>query len=555
MKTSKTLAMLLASSMILATLSACGSTDSTTNTGNSNNNTNTNVAEDVDLNLSGTSPITFPLDEPLTFDFHYHNSDKYVFDETWPVFEYMAELTNISLVNVANPVSTSTTTELSLQAFDQFPADLYGGGGNNSDYFREYGPLGAFYSLDDYMEYLPNYSAYLAENKDVIASTVSSDGKMYYIPILYNAPLTRVLFIRQDWLDNLGLEMPTTTEEYEQVLIAFRDDDPNGNGLNDEIPFFCDYWNEMIRLVTLWDARAYGSSDMTTRITMNDDGEMYHTWMTDEFKTGIENISRWYDMGLIDREIFTKGTASRKEYIPGDVGGSTRDMIASTSSYHDTVDIDGFHFAVMAPPVTATGNQFEENGRANVGTNGWAISTSCPEEYVGALFTYMDYFWSEEGWIMSNFGIEDVDYTMQNGEPIFTDAVLNNPDNKAVNTYLREDVGAQVNIGYLQDFRYELQWTHETGVTGIDMYLAEGYHEVFRMPSLSFEGDDLTNKLSLTSEINAFLDEKIQTFIVSDWTLIDGQWDSYITQLENMGVQDLVDIYTTAYANFAQYLN
>ncbi len=552
MKQSKTLAMLLASSMILATMSACGSADSSTG----NNNTFTaDPSADRGMNTTGESAITFPLDEPLEYTFHYHNSNKYVFDETWPVYEYVAELTNISLVNVANPVSSSTAGELALHAIDQFPADLYGGGGDNSSYFMEYGPYGAFYSLDDYMEYLPNYSAFLAENPDVIASTVSADGKMYYIPIIYDAPLTRVLFIRQDWLDNLGLDMPTTTEEYEQVLIAFRDDDPNGNGLNDEIPFFCDYWTEMIRLVTLWDARAYGSADMTTRISMDDDGNMYHTWMTDEFKVGIENISRWYDEGLIDIEIFTKGTASRKEYIPGDIGGSTRDMIASTSSYHDTVDIEGFNFVVMAPPVTASGNQFEENGRSKVGTNGWAISTSCDPDKVAALFTYLDFFWSEEGHLLANFGIEGVDYTMVDGEAIFTDAVLNNSEGKAVNTYLREDVGAQVNIGYFQDFKYELQWTHQVGIDGINMYLEEGYHDVFRMPSVSFEGDDLNTKITLTGEINAFLDENIQSFIVNDWTLIDGQWDNYITQLNNLGAQELVEIYDVAYARFAQYLS
>ncbi|MFI3115857.1 MAG: sugar ABC transporter permease [Clostridia bacterium] len=553
MKKTKALSMLLASSMILATLSACGSTDSTTNS--TTGSFTADPSEDRGMNTSGENAITFPLEEPLSYSFHYHAANKYTFNEDWPVFDYLAELTNISFVGTANPVSTSSTTELALQAVDQFPSDLYGGNAV-AVYAMSYGPYGAFYSLDDYWEYLPNYAAYLTANPDVLASTVGSDGKLYHIPYIADGDgaVARAYHIRQDWLDNLGLDMPETVEDLEKVLIAFRDDDPNGNGIKDEIPFFNDGWEECIRLVNFWDARCYASDNENLRIIPDENGEWYYTWTSDQFKTAIENVSRWYDIGLIDSEIFTKGTASRKEYLPGDIGGMTYDWIPSTTAYNDIVQVEGFNFVVMAPPVTEAGNQWSEHVRVKVKEHAWAISSSCDPEKVGPLFAFMDYYWSEEGRIVTNFGIEGEHWNYVDGEPVFTDAVLNNPDQKAVNTYLQEDLGTQIPVGYWMDYRYEIQWTHPIGVDGIELYTAGGFSDdLFMMPNLTYTEDELELYDSLLNSIITYGEEAIQDFIIGDWTAIDGKWDAYVEKTESLGLQELIDLTDVAYTRFMSY--
>ncbi|MFI3115856.1 MAG: sugar ABC transporter permease [Clostridia bacterium] len=551
MKTNKTLSMLLASTMILATLSACGSDDSST--GN-NSNLSGDPSGDRDFNTSGENLITFPLEEPLNYTFHFHASNKYVFDETWPVYVEMANLTNISFTSSANPVATSSSTELALQSVDQFPSDLYGGA-EVGPYAMQYGPYGAFYSLDDYWEYLPNYSAFLAENPDVVASTVGGDGKIYHIPYIADGTVARAYHIRQDWLDNLGLDMPETVADLEAVLIAFRDDDPNGNGIQDEIPVYNDSWQEVVRLVNLWDARAFSNDDRSERVVLGDDGVWYHCWLSDEFKYAIENVSRWYDMGLLDPEIFTKGTASRKEYIPGDTGGMTYEWIASTTAYNDTVtDIEGFNLVVMAPPITEAGNQWSEHIRTKVKPESWAISSSCDPDKVGALFAYMDYFWTEEGRNLSNFGVEGEHWTFVDGKPTFTDSVMNNDALKAVNTYLKEDVGAQVVVGYWMDYDYELQWTNEIGQAGVNMYLDGGFSDgLFMMPTLNYTDNELETHEALINEINTYHMEAVQDFVLLDWTLIDGKWDAYVDKSYSLGVQELLDLYGTAYDRYMTY--
>ncbi len=540
MKMNKRISMLLASTMALSMLASCGSSDG----GSSDSGVDANVAS-IPQEVS-ENPVSFPLDSAKEYTFHYHARNQYVFDPSWPVFQEMTSLTNISLVNTANPVATNSEEQIQLQAIDKFPSDLYGGN-NTAPYYMLYGPQGAFYALDDYWEYLPNFLSYLNDNPDVAATIVAEDGKIYHIPYIAEGGVARTYHIRQDWLDNLGLETPETVEDLEAVLVAFRDDDPNGNGLKDEIPYFNDKWNEMIRLVNLWDARCYATDTYAERVCVDENGEMYHAWTADEFKTGIENVSRWYDEGLIDQEVFTKGNSSRKEYIPGDIGGMTHEWVASTSSYNDTVTIDGFNFVTFAPPITATGNQWEEHQRIKVKPDGWAISVNCdePEE----LFAFMDYFYSEEGRILSNFGVEGVHYTMENGKPIFTDLVLKN--DKAANSYLEEDVGAQLKHGYWQDYEYEWQWTNEIGQAGVAMYTEADYAgNVIIMPELNYTSSELATYEELITPINSYLDEIIMTWVIEDWTKIDGQWDDHLARMDTLGVDELLANYQSAYDRY-----
>lgn len=514
-------------------------------------NTTETIVIDRELNLSGENPISFPLDEPLELTFHYHASNQYAFNESWPVFKEMEQLTNISFKNTANTFSTQTATEMQLQTASQFPSDLYGGS-NISNYFMTYGPDGAFYSLDDYWEYLPNFSQYLSENPDVIASITSPDGKIYHLPSLTDGGVSRAYFIREDWLDNLGLDMPETVEEFENTLIAFKNDDPNGNGIKDEIPYFNDNWLEMIRLVNLWDARCYSSDNYDDRFVRDEYGVWYHTWTTDEFKEGIKNISRWYDLGLIDRQIFTIETSARLEYLIGDLGGMTHEWVSSTSTYNNNSYVDNFKFSVVSPPITANGNQWEEHVRTKVTDDGVAISTSCDEEIVPLLFAYLDYFWSEEGRILANYGVEDEHWTYIDGFPTFKEEIVD--DSPSVYTYLRENVGAQLNFGFVQDYNYELQWTHPLGIEGAYMYTQNGYSDnLFTLPNLPYTSDELYYLDTLLYGIHGYQNEQIVTFILEDWMLIDSAWDKYVEKSELLGVPDLLNLVDTVYTRYISY--
>lgn len=97
-----------------------------------------------------------------------------------------------------------------------------------------------FLPLNDYVEeQAPNVMRMFEEKPDTRMLAVFTDGNIYGLPsVKFHRPdSTSMMMINQDWLDALGLETPRTLEEFRDVLRAFRDGDPNGNGKADEIPF------------------------------------------------------------------------------------------------------------------------------------------------------------------------------------------------------------------------------------------------------------------------------------------------------------------------------
>ncbi|SHH67043.1 hypothetical protein [Clostridium grantii] len=525
----KVIATVLTAMLSLSLLSGCGS--------NANNSEGT-------ANEAEKAAVTFPLAAKTEFDVHYHARDKYVFNESWPVFQKLGELTNVYLKNTANEVATNSTEQFQLQAVDGFPADIYGGN-SLAQYFIQYGQEGAFKAINEYWDYAPNFRKFLDEHKDIEAAITAPDGNIYYIPYVVDGDVSRTYFMRTDWLDKLGLEVPDTVEDLEKVLIAFRDEDPNGNGEKDEIPYFNDKWQEMLRLSNLWGARVYGNDSYDEHFIPDDNDKLYNSLVQPEFKVAVENISRWYDEGLIDQEIFTKGSSSRKEYLPTNVGGMTHEWVASTSGYNDKVDVEGFKFEGIIPPTGTNGEKWEEHERIPVKPDGWAISSNCDD--VATAIAYLDYMWTEEGRILTNFGVEGVSYTMVDGKPVFTDEVLNGE--KAVNAYLEEDMGAQLKGGYWQDYNYELQWTNAIGQDVVSKYTG-GKYSVKQLPPFQFttEGQAIVDKY--LSNINAYMEETIQSWILGDYKDIDAQWDKYVATLDEMGLQELQAAYQEGYDNY-----
>ncbi len=541
----KSWALLVAMTMGMTALTGCGADTTTTNPPVSGGDTTTTNPPAEGGDVAEVKGIQFPLEKPMEFDFHYHARNKYVFRPEWPVFQELAKRTNITLKNTANEVATNSEEQIQLQAVDGFPSDIYGGN-NTTKYFMQYGQDGAFVAINEFWDYLPNFKAYLDANPDVEAVITAPDGNIYHIPYIQDGGVARTYFMRTDWLDNLGLKVPTTVEELEVVLTAFKNDDPNGNGLNDEIPYFNDKWNEMIRLANLWDARVYGMDTYQERVIPTEEDTVYHAWTQPEFKEAIKNIARWYANGLIDQEIFTKGSASRKEYLPKDIGGMTHEWVASTSGYNAKVEIPGFMFETIAPPKSPSGNQWEEHERLKTKPDGWAVSSNC--ENPAEALAFMDYFYSPEGRILSNFGVEGEHYDMVDGKPVFKDSVLNG--DKAVNAFLEEEVGAQLKHGYWMDYEYERQWTNEVGQKGVELYEANDY-SVLQMPPLVYTDAEKDTMDRLLSNINAYQDEMIQKWIIGgDPAVVDADWDKYLAELEKLGMQELLDAYQSAYTNY-----
>lgn len=476
---------------------------------------------------------TFVSDKLVTLNvFEY--SDK-PFENDYAVVKKIKELTNVKLKGVLNDNVTDQKQAYNMMISSGDIADIAFFW--RDELFRD-GVEGAYLPLQDLIkEHAPNIQAILDQYPDAKKTATAPDGNVYYVPNFNDGQAATGYYIRKDWLDNLGLEIPKTVDEFYNVLKAFKEQDANGNGdKNDEVPYFAREKKAITNhLLYMWDAKDSFYID---------NGEVKYGQIDPEFKDAIKALSRWYKEGLIDPEIFTRGGKARDIMLNDNIGGSTHDWFGSTASYNDKLksSIEGFNWVPFLPPASTSGKIIESRSRGTGNNRGAAISSKCADPITAIKF--LDFCYSEEGRRLLNFGIEGEDYTMVDGQPVFANEVLS-ADNVLVALRKR---GVQINLAYQQDFNYEKQWINPIAVKGMEMYIeADCFFPTFPYMNYTVEEQDRLNELN--AAVKTYIEETVQKWIlgVDD---VDATFDNYLETLNGMGIQELLKIQNTVYKRY-----
>ncbi|MFI3228070.1 MAG: extracellular solute-binding protein [Clostridia bacterium] len=547
MRLKKIIATLLLASMTLSMV-ACSSSDSSTSTTDTSSSSSSSSS---DSSAATTEAVVVTTekgdgeyacsDTPIELDTFAIFQETYVLQTDQPIVQEIAAFTNVQMIGAASEYTSSSAEAFNLLMTKVELPDMIGG--NYLD-IAKYGAEGAFIPLNDLLEeYAPDIMAIFEKYPEVQAAMTSEDGNIYAVPFVYSDTLAQVWYIRQDWLDLLGLDMPTTVDEYEAVLTAFVNEDPNGNGVKDEIGFFMrqnNYDHNLIPLMSLW-----GIQDQWY---VNADGEVAIGSYSQEFKAAMEGISDWYAKGLIDPEIFIADNYVRDQFFAADTGGSTHDWIPSTSGYNDSITeyVEDFFISAMLPPADTNGDVWEPLTRGRITGNAWGIS--CDNEYPVESIKLMNFLFTDKGRDIVTYGIEGETFTYNDaGEPIYTDDVLNS--DQAVNTLINSMGGGNQCVAYLHDASYEAQMMSASGADDLDMYLeADVVDNLYPLiPTLSFTSDETEILTSTWVACRSYMCEKIEAWTY-DGSLIEKEFDTYIETLQKMGMDDVVQVYNDAYA-------
>ncbi|MCG8334431.1 MAG: extracellular solute-binding protein [Proteobacteria bacterium] len=494
------------------------------------------------------SPLQI-VKKPLKLSVQLNHARYPRYKESWPVEQAARAMTNIHLIDAtvgsntrsADSENTGRTEALNLMLATGKIPDIVGSS-RLKGFVNQYGPEGAFLPLNDLIEkHAPYLRAFFKARPHLKSAISAADGNMYYIPYLPDGKYGRAYFIRYDWLKKLGLKVPQTVHEVKSVLEAFRDRDPNGNGLKDEVPYFARQWPELIRLVTLWDGRSSGSD--TYHDFYVDKGKLKHPYAGKGYREGIKNLAQWYAEKLIDVEIFTRGASSREYLLSKNLGGMTHDWFASTSGYNTTLQskIEGFEFKAFAPPASISGKRIEEHRRIPIKPDGWAIGAK--NKHPVETIKYFDFWFSPKGRRLANFGVEGQQYTMVNGKPQFTEEFLTN--GKPVNNQLYE-IGAQIHgRGYFQDYEYERQWSNKYALEGIALY-DKGDYLIDQFLGVAFNKKEQRVYDRYWPSIRDYMLERQQSWILGNGN-VEADWKKYISQLNKMGLNKVLTVMQSAY--------
>lgn len=468
-------------------------------------------------------------DKPVELTMFFVNDPKLEDSEVW---QEIAKLTNVSLKTVS-PSSADASQALNTTIMSGDIPDLiiYG---DAKSFANQYGPEGAFARIDELVD------KYNCENlkkqlnrPEVHSYVIAPDEHIYYMCGVNPKTVAAGWFIRQDWLDKLGLESPKSVDDYYNVLCAFRDNDPNGNGKKDEVPYFSRF-SSPYDLTALWG----GFTDWNQQ-----DGKVFYGPKMEEYKTSLKNIAKWYKEGLIDKEIFTRGGKSRDKLLGDNVGGSTHDWFGSTAQFNDILKdkVPGLQLKAFAPP---TGKEYSIRDVAI--TQGAMIGAN--SKNLEAAIKLLDFSFSEKGSRFSNFGIEGKHYDMEGDYPKFQDWVVHG-DKTAIN--ILKESGACTAFPYLQDFRYEEQWMNDDANEGAQLYLNNNYL-VEKFPALSYSKEDYDKFNKIMTDIKTYVQETSQQWVFGSKD-VDATWDEYVATLDKFGLDEAMQIQQKAYDKYMEF--
>jgi putative aldouronate transport system substrate-binding protein len=399
---------------------------------------------------------------------------------------------------------------------------------------------------------LVNMSKYISEKKTPFvwklfqeqpiykAYSTSPDGNIYGFPYCeygVNNVVVQWNSIRADWLKKLGLQMPQTIDEYYKVLVAFRDQDPNGNGLKDEWPLI--YQNdEMFGLYRYKNAFGFETTDMWS---MDRSGNVQLDLVDDKFLDCLTTLNQWYRERLLYPEVRSSATW---DVITQDKAGgvtvlSSDNLLTRNASVHGVNPDCNYVFIPLL-----TNSKYPDNkpklSKRGSWHNYFSITADCKNPEIAVQ--WLDWVWaSPESVVLRYWGFEDKTYKTENGKMAYLDNVTRSP------------LGS---IGYLRGIgAYPNFVANESGESFLAMYVDQYPEQAYKDFSPHFVdivpeaiGTQEENDTYTTTwpDLETYIKESVVGFITGTKPL--SEWRNYVDTCNRMGLQRVVEI-RQAWAN------
>ncbi len=411
---------------------------------------------------------------------------------------------------------------------------------------EEYGVTrGMLVPLDEYIPaHMPNYAARL--DLDPAADAIpSSDGKSYYIGFLLDQDIATdgQFFINRQWLDKLGLSVPTTIEELTDVLRAFRDGDPNGNGLKDEIPYQATFDDNNTGIYNVFSA--WGNPMNEEFAFIDDGGRVRFAPLEPGFREGAEWLHLLCEEKLLDVECLTQGSSM---WVVKMNRGATGYFSYWRLGNTDLQSSITSQFEVMLP-VAAQGHQVRLARYADVVEFGASLTRQ--NQNIEASLHWLDAQLETETMLVSQNGPVGEMLT-RNADGRYE--VVHVPEANELYSIVPVICGQFfAPVSYYEQVYVPAPHRQEKSAYSA-MYEEAGVLEntSYRLlhyvtPKTSAESARLTQ---LKTQLKTVIDEALVSFITAGVT--DEGWEAFIRDLYAAGAEEYTALYQTAYDRYLQ---
>lgn len=423
-----------------------------------------------------------------------------------------------------------------------------------------YGSQGAFLPLNDLIEKQgTNTKKMFRDNPKIQSAITALDGNIYALPEVnecYHCSMSQKMWIYEPWLKKLKLKMPETTDELYEVLKAFKEQDPNGNGMQDEIPLSISpkSWSSSIDAFLLNSFiynPVYGSS--YKHIFIKDD-KLDVAFNKPEWREGLRYMNKLYAEGLLAPESFTQDD---NQLIQIGENPDTVLLGASTGGHQgiftQLLGESGRWLEYKTVPPLKGPNGVRYAALDSTGMNPGAFVITKKAKHPELALRWADGLYEREHTLRSVYGRPDQEWREAkdgevgiNGEP-------------AVWSELKS-YGTVQNIAWIQtgpslrtnDFRLSAVAKGDDDLEVVlynetkNKYEPHKPTDVSTVPPLFLTNEQASEVADLSKTINDYVDEMMARFVIGDADL-DKDWDGYVQQLEAMNVARYLDIYQEAY--------
>lgn len=440
--------------------------------------------------------------------------------------------------------------------------------GNMPDILMGMAPLGyEFYwdyilegKVQDLTPYVKKYGSNIRKMfKDFPQAEYLStgyDGNLYMLPVVRsyeNDPgrLAGALYINQTWLDNLGLAMPTTTAEFKNVLRQFKDNDPNGNGIKDEIPL------DLQEDLPTGLYGAFGIPVYKDLWYLDDSGQVHFAPVEDGYRRALTYYRDLYQEGLVGKDFYNQSITDIMKKIDGPV--STVGCFV-TDGVTNMLSAERAEEYVVVPPLSdEQGDCTWTNQEVESMWPEWfVVTSSC--KYPEIAVRLADYFYSTEGSYTALYGPQGKDnlwYYNEDGKVVFTDSA-----NKETKKYEFTPSYSLPHYRSEEFYAAAYEETDESKLTPaerIDKRNKEAQIELYfpvmpknSLPKAKMSLANMKKWKTTSQDIDDYTWRK--NFLMGEASL-ENEWDSYIANLKKLGVDDLIQIKQESYDEYIKWLN
>lgn len=537
--------------------------------------TETKAPEDTDVSGSITdgefqvsAPGEFPIvmgDTPATLRVFSSQHPNVIDMDANYATKWLEEKTNVHVDwMMVSAADSGTKLNLMLAANDKNEMPDVFMIGFNRGVAEAYGEQGVLMDLTDLIDqYGINHKANWDKNPGLEDKYTAYDGGKYFLARYYETVHVthyQKFWMNMQWLENVGKTVPTTTEEFKDVLTAFRDNDPNQNGKKDDIPFI-HYGNMSDGTNTgfggfIMNAFVYSPTNVNKLYV--EDGTIKVSYVQDGWREGLRYYKDLYDEKLLDNECFSMTTEQAKALAVSEDGNRIGSKAGYIMEIFNFDDPEVNNFETIAPLEGPTGLKQSPKDIYNpdpfitltsyckypVIAMRWADAQfyDSSADVANGDYTWLNLWYGEQG---VGWDVADAGATGFSGEPAAYKWLFNWGEDTTTHWFETFLINMpkewkpliQTELGNYPQEKIIYEAT-------VNNYLP--YEVDMVLPNLSITEAESIEAAELRTNLNSYYVEMAAKFVRGEADL-DADWDKYVSEINGIGLTRLLEIYQAAY--------